>query len=320
MIPVDILYNRLKVPSLLPWLESVELVERRAGKASTLSVTLCNADGRFLGPWRATRGDSLAVSIPPAAPDVYAIKKISYKRAPMTVTWEAEGRPATSQAPRDRGRGTPPPSAGALVEDKKSWDEPLRNIKLRDLAAKVCSECGLSLSYAARANPVLAYVARYNETGFHLLSRFCRGYSLTLRATAGNVTILAEQARQDSSPPAQVALAGDAMLSLAASDGTPPRSVRSARLDPHSARAVRFSAGDGIGTDVDLGYDADAAESIYAAEVAAASSATVEIVPRAGIVAGSIVDIAGVGLRQVLELRYTRTGDAERMALTVRPI
>lgn len=318
MIPLDVLYNRLPSPSLRAWVESVSLVERRDGKASTLTVSLCNADGRFLGPWRATKGDSLSLSRPPAAPDVYAIKKISVRRSPAVVTWEAEGRPATTKAPRDRGRGTPPPSSGAFVEDKKSWDAAMENVRLRSLAERVCAECGLSLKYVAKKNPVIRYVARYNETGFHLLDRYCRMFALTLRATAGSVTILAAQSREDKSPTKSVALAMDGVEELSESQDMAARSVRSARLDPRSAQPVRFSAGDGDGTDIDVHYDAQAAADIYAATVAAARVAVVDIVPRADIVAGSIVDISGLGLREVTEMRYTRTGDAERMSLTVR--
>ena len=320
MIPLDVLYNRLASPSLRAWVESVSLVERRDGRASTLTVSLCNADGRFIGPWRATKGDSLSLSRPPAAPDVYAIKKISVRRSPAVVTWEAEGRPATTKAPSDRGRGTPPPSSGAFVEDKKSWDSPVENIRLRDLAARVCAECGLALKYVAKKNPAIKYIARYNETGFHLLDRYCRMFSLTLRATAGSVTILAVQSREDKSPPKSVALAMDGVEELSESQDMAARSVRSARLDPRSAQPVRYSAGDGDGTDIDVRYDAQAAADIYAAAVAAARVAVVDIVPRVDIVAGSVVDIAGLGLREVTEMRYTRTGDAERMSITVKSV
>ena len=318
MIAFDLLYNRLPSPSLGPWVESVSLVDRVSSRASTLSVTLCNADGRFLGPWRATNGDSLALSMPPAAPDVYSITKITAGRAPSVVTWEAEGRPATTSAPSGRGNGTPPPSSGAFVSVKKSWEEPLRGVDLRAVAVRVCAECGLSLKYVAKSNPKIAHVARYNETGFHLLDRLCRRFALTLRATSGAVTILPLQAVNEPSPAATVAVPGDGLITYSASDTIAARSVRSARLDPRSARPVRMQSGDGDGTDIDLDYDADAASELYAASVASAAVAVVDIVPLAGIVAGSIVDIPGLGLREVTEMRYNRTGDTERMSITVR--
>lgn len=320
MIMLDVLCNRLAVPSLLAYAESIMLTERQSGRASTLAVTLCNVDGRFLGPWRATCGDSLAISIPPATPDVYAIKKISFNSAPATVTWEAEGRPVTTKAPADRGRGTPPPPSGALVEDRKSWGTALKNARLRDIAARVCAECGLALDYVAKSNPVIAYLARYNETGFHLLDRLCRRAALTLRATAGRVTILAMQTREDKSPPASIALPASQVVTLAQSQSTAPRSVRSARLDPRSAQPVRYAAGDGVGTDIDLQDDAIAAGQLYAAVVAGSTMADVDIIPQVGIVSGCIVDISGLGLREVVEMRYMRTGDAERMSLTVRAV
>lgn len=320
MIPVNILYNRLSSSSLLPWVEAIDLVERVSGRASTLSVTLCNADGRFLGPWQATRGDSLSVAVSPASPDVYAIRKITTRRAPAVVVWEAEGRPATSKAPSGRGAGTPPPAHGALVEDKRSWPEPVRGKRLREIAERVCAECGLRLEYVAKSNPVIPHAARLNETGFHLLDRYCRRYALTLRANAGAVTILSMQAREDKSPPSSVAIPVQSLVDFSQAQSVAPRSVRSARFDPRTAKPVRLSAGDGAGVDVDCTFDAESAQALYAAAVAQADTATVEVVPTAGIVAGSICDIAGLGLREVVELRYTRTGDAERMTLTVREL
>lgn len=320
MIPLTVLYNRLSVPTLDAWIESVQLVDRLSGGPSTLSVTLCNADGRFLSSWRATRGDSIALSIPPAAPDVYAIRKISFSRAPALVTWEAEGRPATSRIPAGHGNGVTPPAHGALVEDRRSWDEPVTGKRLRDIAQQVCDECGLRLDYVARQNPVISYLARYNQTGFALLDRLCRRFALALRATADRVVIVALQAREDKSPPSSVVVPVTRIETLAESESTTPRSVRSARLDPRSARAVRYKSGDGDGTDIDLTYDAESAGEIYAAAVAESTLAVLDVVPTVGIAAGSVVDVSGLGLREVVEMRYSRTGDAERMSLTVRAV
>lgn len=318
MLPISLLYNRLPSPSLLPWLESITYTDRMAGRASTLAVSLCNADGRFLSSWRATLGDSLSLRIPPASAEAFAITKIAFIRAPAVVTWEAEAKPATTRSPSGRGSGTPPPSKGALVSQRISWPQEVKGVRLSELAQRVCGECGLSLRYVAKSDPRIAYTARYDETGYHLLSRYCRRYALELRATASEVIIMAAQSQGDKSPPASMSIGGGVITALAQASDVTPRSVRSARLDPRSAKPVRLSAGDGIGVDIDVGYDADAAAAIYAAAVAESVQASVDIVPTAGIVAGSIVDIAGVGLREVLEMRYTRSGDAERMSLTVR--
>lgn len=320
MIPIKILYNKLESLSLMPWIESVNLVERASGKASTLTLKLCNADGRFLSLWAATKGDSIAAGISPAEPDNYAIRKISAAPAPSVVTWEAEGRPTTSKKPKNRGGGSPPPTKGAIVSDKLSWDAPLTNRRLKSIAERVCDECGLTLKYVAKSNPVISYVARYNETGFHLIERLCRRYALTVRANSDTVTILAAQTTKDAKPPAKVQISSASIKKLSTSDSTVPRSIKSARLDPRSGDSVRHSSGDGDGEDIDFDFDADDAGAIYAAHVSAASSTVVDIVPRSGITAGSVVDIADIGLREVIEMRYNRTGDSESMSLTVRPV
>lgn len=320
MMPIKVLYNKLDSPSLMPWIESIALVERSGGKASTLTLKLCNRDGRFLGSWGATRGDSVAVEIPPASADPYAIRKVSAERSPAVVTWEAEARPVVTKSPKGRGSGTPPPSAGAIVSEKKSWPEPLKNKRLKSIAERVCEECGLTLKYVAKENPIVPHVARYNETGFHLIERFARRFALTVRANAGVLTVLAGQAVRDATPPVRVTIQASSVKKLGSSEAVAPSVLRSARFDPRSDSPVKHSAGDGDGGEIDVDFDADNAVALYAEFTAAASSAVVDIIPQSGIVAGSIVDVPGLGLREVMEMRYNRTGDSESMSLTVRPV
>jgi phage protein D len=319
MIDFDVVYNKLDSPSLLPFLESAQLVEVTAGKASTLSLSLCNADGRFTGSWQATRGDSIALRIPPAGLMTFAIRKISVQASPRVVTWEAEARPSVSKSPSGRGSGSPPPKEGAIVSDKKSWnDGPLKNKTLKEIAQRVCSECGLTLKYCAKDNPSIEYVARYEETGFHLLTRLGRRWGLCVRASAGTLSIIGAQRSGDASPPVSIAFPVDKIISLQKVDDVKAAAVKSARLDPRKAADVQYSAGDGEGTDEDLDFDAEGAVQIYDASVASGQAAQMQIVPTAGIVAGSVLNISGYGLREVTEMRYTRTGDTETMVILTR--
>lgn len=319
MIDFDVVYNKLDSPSLLPFLEAASLVEVTAGKASTLNLSLCNADGRFTGTWAATKGDSIALKMPPAGLMTFAIKKISVQASPRVVTWEAEARPSVSKSPSGRGSGSPPPSEGAIVSDKRSWnDGPLKNKTLREIAERVCRECGLTLKYVAKNNPKIEYVSRYNETGFHLLSRLAQRYGLGVRASAGTVSIIGAQRSEDKSPPVSVAFSADKIISLSKVDDVKPAAVKSARLDPRRAVDVRYSAGDGDGTVTALNFDADGAADIYSADVASGQAAQMQIVPTVGIVAGSVLNIEGYGLREVTEMRYNRGGDGETMTIITR--
>lgn len=319
MIDFDVVYNKLDSPSLLPYLESADLVEVTAGRASTLKLSLCNADGRFTGSWQATKGDSIALRMPPAGLMTFAIKKISVQASPRVVTWEAEARPSVSKTPSGRGSGSPPPSSGAIVSDKKSWtDGPLKNKTLKEIAEKVCSECGLSLKYCAKNNPKIGYIARYNETGFHLLSRLASRHGLGVRASAGTVSIIGAQRSEDTSPPASIEFPVNKIISLSRVDDVKPAAVKSARLDPRSDKAVKYSSGDGDGTVIALDFDAESAGDIYNADVASGQAAQMQVIPTVGVVAGSVLNIAGYGLREVTEMRYTRSGDAETMTILTR--
>lgn len=318
MIDFDVVYNKLDSPSLLPFLESAALVEVTAGKASTLSLSLCNADGRFTGSWQATKGDSISLRMKPAGLMTFAIKKISVQASPRVVVWEGEARPAVSKSPSGRGSGSPPPSSGAIVSDKKSWDEQVKNKTLKDIAQRVCGECGLRLQYCAKINPKIEYVARYNESGFHLVDRLARRFGLCVRASAGTLSIIGAQRSEDASPPESVSFPVNKIISLAKVDDVKPASVKSARLDPRSGEAVRMSAGDGDGVVDGYDFDLDDAGAIYDASVASSQAAELQIVPTAGIVAGTILSIDGYGLREVTEMRYNRTGDTETMRILTR--
>ena len=319
MIDFDVVYNKLDSPSLLPYLESASLVEVTAGKASTLSLSLCNADGRFTGTWAATKGDSISLRMPPAGLMTFAIKKISVQASPRVVTWEAEARPSVSKSPSGRGSGSPPPSDGAVVSDKRSWsDGPLKNKSLKEIAQRVCSECGLTLKYCAKENPNIEYLARYNETGFQLLTRLARRFGLCVRASAGSLSIIGAQRSGDSSPPVSISFNVENIESVQTVSDVSPASVKSARLDPRSGESLRFSSGDGDGVVESLNFDADGAADIYDASVASGQAGQMQIVPTAGIVAGSVLNIPGYGLREVTEMRYNRTGDGETMTILTR--
>jgi len=319
MIDFDVLYNKLDCPSLLPYLESAELVDVAAGRASTLRLSLCNIDGRFSGSWRGTKGDSISLKMPPAGSVTFAISKITIQAAPRVVVWEAEARPSVSRAPADRGSGSPPPKSGAVVSDKLSWkDGPLKGKTLKDIALRVCGECGLTLKYCARDNPIYPYVSRHDETGFHLLTRLARRFGLCVRASAGTLAIIGAQRSGDTQPPASIPFPRSKILSLSSVSDVSPASVKSARLDPRSGKAVRKSAGDGDGTNILLDFDAASAEAIYSADVASGQATQIQIVPTSGICAGSILDIEGSGLREVTEVRYNRAGDSESMTLITR--
>jgi hypothetical protein len=319
MIPLRITYNTLDTTrSLLPYMESVALNDVRAGRASTLTLTLNNADGRFTGAWRGTKGDSIAVEMPPASTERYAIKTISVRQSPRLVVWEAEARPATTKAVAGRGSGSPPPKSGAIVSEKKSWDKYRKNVTLKAVAGEVCSECGLMLKYCAKPNPEFSYVSRYNETGFHLINRLARSYGLDVRATAGELIIMGGVPKTEKSPVKPISVELAQVQSFGTAQEVSASSVQSGRLDPRKAAPVRHSAGDGDGVSDDADYDLDDASAIYDATRASAQSSEVTIIPRAGVVSGCVVQIADFGLREVTQMRYTRTGDAETMTLTTR--
>lgn len=317
MLSFDVLYNRLSA-SLLPYLESVEYVDTLGKDPSTLAVTLCNADGRFTREWSCTQGDSLSLRFGAATPDPFAISEVSVEAVPRLVTWRASARPATIKAPSGRGKGTSPPSSGALISDKRSWDSYTSTVTLREVAQRVCAECGLALQYSAKNNPRLLRVVRFRESGYHLLERLCRMHGLSVRATAARVQIVARPGTPDAPAQNVVDVPSNAIISMQNTEALKVSRIQSARRDPYTNRVERVSYGDGDGGVVSLGYSIADAASIYDEAILDALAGGLTVYPDARYVAGAVLKIPGLGLRVVTEMRYTRTGDSEQMTLSTR--
>lgn len=317
MLSFDVLYNRLSA-SLLPYLESVEYVDTLGKDPSTLAVTLCNADGRFTREWSCTQGDSLSLRFGAATPDPFAISEVSVEAVPRLVTWRASARPATIKAPSGRGKGTSPPSSGALISDKRSWDSYTSTVTLREVAQRVCAECGLALQYSAKTNPRLLRVVRFRESGYHLLERLCRMHGLSVRATAARVQIVARPGTPDAPAQNVVDVPSDAIISIQNTEALRVSRIQSAWRDPYTNRVERVSYGDGDGGVVSLGYSIADAASIYDEAILDALAGGLTVYPDARYVAGAVLKIPGLGLRVVTEMRYTRTGDSEQMTLSTK--
>ncbi len=316
MLPVVLSYNRLNA-DLLPLCEAVTLTERLSGKASTLVVSLNNSDGRFTGAWAATKGDSLSISLGAAAPEQYSIDKISVNYWPRVVQWSCSARPRTTSSPSGRGKGSPPPKTGAIIDSKKSWPT-IPAITFRALCAKVCTECGLSLKYTAQKDPNLANVARYNETGWQLITRYAKRYSLGVHGSADTLTITAPKPAESTIPPAAFIVSFFNVETLANAKDMTPQKVVSARFDPRSQKAIKFEAGDGDGQEIDVSFDADDPVAIYSEAVRNKQAEQVSIVPDARAVAGAVVTIGTLGNYEITEMVYTRSGDNERMSIKTR--
>lgn len=317
MLSFDVLYNRLGA-SLLPYLEQVEYVDTVGRDPSTLAVTLCNADGRFTREWSCTKGDSLSLRFGAATAEPLAISEVSVEAVPRLVTWRASARPATVKAPSGRGGGTPPPSSGAFVSDKRSWDSYTSTVTLREVAQRVCAECGLALHYSAKTNPRLLRVARLRESGYHLLERLCRMHGLAVRATAAQVQIVARPGTPEAPAQNVVDVPSDAIISMQQTDALKVAKIQSARRDPYTNRVERVSHGDGDGGVVSLGYSIADAAGIYDEAILDALAGELTVYPNPRYVAGAVLKIPGLGLRVVTEMRYTRSGDAEQMSLVTK--
>ena len=317
MLSFDVLYNRLSA-SLLPYLESVEYIDTLGKDPSALAVTLCNADGRFTREWACTKGDSLSLRFGAATPDPFAISEVSVEAVPRLVTWRASARPATIKAPSGRGKGTSPPSSGALISDKRSWDSYTSTVTLREVAQRVCTECGLALQYSAKTNPRLLRVVRFRESGYHLLERLCRMHGLSVRATAARVQIVARPGTPDAPAQNVVDVPSDAVISMQNTEALKVSRIQSARRDPYTNRVERVSYGDGDGGIVSLGYSIADAASIYDEATLDALAGELAVYPDARYVAGAVLKIDGIGLRVVTGMRYTRTGDSEQMTLSTK--
>lgn len=314
-------YNELDEVGVLPYLESVALIDRLSGTASELTLSFMDVDSRFsTGLWRATKGDGITCGFAGLKDEYYAIDRITSQNMPAVVTWHATARPRTVKAPKSRGGGYPPPSGGAIINERKSWDSE-RKVAFKKLCKRVCDECGLKLNYMIKENPIISDVARYQESGFDLLQRYCNIYGYAIRATSSEVTILAAarsvaKSVESTAQPEVIDVPADSILSMTQSAPMKPSKVVSARLDPRTGNVIRGSAGDGDGAADELNFDALSPAAIYASRLGAVGA--VSVIPNAKYCAGARVRINN-SLYTVKEMRYNRTGDNETMSLVLEP-
>ena len=318
MLALSIAYNKLKDDSLLRYAESVSLTERLGGKASELTVALCDVDGRFsVGAYQATKGDALAVRLGSVEPEQYSIDAVSVQASPRVVTWSCTARPRTTSSPKGRGNGVKPPADGAVVDSKRSWAT-LQHVTLKAVCLDVCRECGMRLDYRPKSNPALSMVARYNETGFTLVSRLCRRYGFGVRATADRLIVLSATPKGDSSPPAEIKIPKTSIKALQFDTKIKPQKVESARYDPRTQTTIAHSAGDGDGAESAFDFDVDDAGAVFDFTALASKVSGVEVVPDARFVAGAVVVIEKIGTFQIKEMQYSRTGTGESMTLALK--
>lgn len=318
MLELSIAYNKLQDDSLLVYAENITLTERLCGKASELSISLCDVDGRFsVGTYRATKGDALSVKLGSVAAEQYSIDSISVQFCPRVVTWNCTARPRTTSSPSNRGNGAKPPDSGAIIDSRQSWATK-QNVSLKATCQEVCNACGLLLDYRPKNNPMLPMVARYNETGFALVSRLCRRYGFGVRATADRLIVLASTPKDDSSPPAEIVVSRDAIIGIQFATKIKPQKVKSARYDPRTQETIAHAAGDGHGAESVFDFDVDDAAAVYAFSALATKVSAVDVIPDARFVVGAVINIENVGTFQINEMQYSRSGTAESMTLTMK--
>lgn len=316
MLSLSLKYNRLNA-DLLPLCESISLTERLSGKASTLVVSLNNSDGRFTSVWEATKGDSLSIAFGAAAAEEYSIDKISVSYWPRVVQWSCSARPRTTSSPSGRGSGSPPPKSGAVVDAKKSWPS-IPSITFSALCQKVCAECGLTLKYTAKKDPTLSSVVRFNETGWHLMSRYAKQYGLGIHGSANIITITASKPAESIAPPVAVVVLFDKVETFSRAADMTPQKVVSSRFDPRSQKAITFEAGDGDGAEIDIPFDASDPNALYSEAARSKLAESVTVIPDSRLVAGAVVTLGTIGNYQIIEMNYVRSGDTERMTIKTR--
>lgn len=289
---IKIMYNG--VINLAPLIVSCAISDA-IGEASTAEVELIPSCAYGVLP---SFGDSIGISFitkKGESPETsYTIQEVKDSGG-GTLSWSAVAKPIARKSTGSKGKQ--PPTGGAIMSKAKT--ETLTFVSFAAYAAQVAKEADMKLLFTA-PDKVISKLARYQETGYYVLSRLCSRYGYFLRVEADRIVITAGGAKSTAIEvlPDTIVVDGISSYSLQPKATAGAVVVKSYDKRTKKMKTVRVEL-DGIGADEDIdageGVDEDEMQDVAAGTAQksrrAAVSASVVIRGDYRIFSGCIVDV-----------------------------
>lgn len=168
---------------IAPFLISFSYEDNRSGEADSISVTLEDIDGRFLGDWFPKKN-----SIIEAAIKVEGWEKQGDIAALKCGTFELDEIEATQGTLTMKGVSAPVTSGGRREKITRTWEKAY----LKTIAQDVAKKAGLKLKYTALENPYFGRIDQKQESSLTFLSQTVHKAGLAIKIVNGNVAIYNE--------------------------------------------------------------------------------------------------------------------------------
>ena len=166
-------FNEKNVDTILKdYLESMTYTDVASGSSDTLSVTLCNIDGKWLNRWYPVKGNTISGGLvfkdwkKPGEDlklgcGIFTMDDIKIRMSPKTAELSGVSSPADESF--------------KTRERDKTW----RGITIEGIAREICSRYGLSLSYSGPS--ILIEALEQSETDSAFLQSLCEGYGFGMK-------------------------------------------------------------------------------------------------------------------------------------------
>ena len=184
---VDITYQGVNITKdIAPFLKDFEYSDNESKKADDIQITLEDRDALWMSSWKPTKGDAISATIivedwfgPGQSLSLpcgsFQVDEFEIEGPPNTVKIKAVSVPITSTA---RGE-----------KKTKGWER----ITLRDMAAQIAGNAGLTLVYEADSNPYYLRVDQAELSDLAFLHKQCEKSGLSLKVTDKQLVIFDER-------------------------------------------------------------------------------------------------------------------------------
>lgn len=158
---------------LAPYLTGFTYDDNASGEADSISITLEDSLGLFIGDWFPRKNARIEAAIETDN----ALLKCG--------TFEIDELDASQGVFNIKAVSAPVTSPGRREKETRAWE----NVELRTLAKDAADKAGLSLRYAAAANPAYRRVDQTAESALEFFERVAAKAGLSIKITGGVLAV-----------------------------------------------------------------------------------------------------------------------------------
>lgn len=177
-----VIYNSVDMKEILnDRLEAFSYVDEASGSSDTISITLENADKKWLNEWFPEKGDKIMAYINKLNWEKQDENQGLYCGSFMVDDFDFSGRPLTVNI---KGISSPRDEGFASTKRSKVWEQ----TNLKSVASEIASRSGISLTYDADDIPIKV-IEQNEQVDSDFLKKLCDKYGLAMKTYANKIVI-----------------------------------------------------------------------------------------------------------------------------------